>query len=123
MSNQVTIVYNHCQDRMRLTLNGRPAPQYGSVTALLSKPFLQWAELILPALRRALNSNYSLRIESRPFESMILEALAKEYSGCEEVHSALPEMNMPTHQRMGMLEDLFARIGEKQAKRDRKSVV
>ena len=117
MSNQVTIVYNHCQDRMRLTLNGRPAPQYGSVTALLSKPFLQWAELILPALRRALNSNYSLRIESRPFESMILEALAKEYSGCEEVHSALPEMNMPTHQRMGMLEDLFARIGEKQAKR------
>lgn len=117
MSNQVTIVYNHCQERLRLSLNGRPAPQYGSVTALLSKPFLQWSELILPALRRALNSNFSLRIECRPLEAMILESLAKEYSSCQDVHTALPELNMSTHQRMTMLEDQYRSIGEKPPKR------
>lgn len=113
MSNQVTLVYNHCQERLRLSLNGRPAPQYGSVTALLGKPFLQWAELILPALRRALNSDFDLRVECRPFEAMILEALAREYRSCLSVSTAPPELNISTHERMSLLEDLQRETGEK----------
>ena len=113
MSEQVTLVFNPYQDRLRVSLNGRPAPRYGSLNNLLDKPFQIWSDSILPALSRALNDSYALKFVSPSFEQIIFRKIAEGYRNCISFETESPELNLSTGERISLLNDLRVSIGEK----------
>lgn len=113
MSGTVALVFNAYQESLRVSVNGRPAPRYGSLNTLLDKPFDQWKESIFPALSKALNDQYRLEFTGPKLETVIMERLASDYKGCLEFSTKAPELNLSTGDRLAQMDELREQLGEK----------